>query len=263
MNILITGGNGTIGSFLKSNLQYNILTPSRKQLDLMSKEAVDKFFEDQTIDIVIHCALTGRNNLFSTEPSYTTDSLWMFRHLWNNKHKFKKFINLGTAYELDLKKNNFNVTEEEFLKYLPNTSYGYAKNLITRVIYETDNFYNLRLFGVFHEHEDERRLFKKLLLNKSIEITNDIYMDYIYLGDVLPVVNRIIEDEIVYRDINMVYEQKYKLSDMAKMFCDINGINSNYVIVQGTKQNNLTGNPTRLKDLSLDLTGLTKGFSLY
>lgn len=263
MNVLITGGNGNVGSFLRTKLPYNIIAPDKNQLNLTSVESVNNFFNSNSIDVVIHCALTGRNDLFSKDPKYTTDSLWMFRNLWNNKHKFKKLINLGTAYELDLEKDNSNIVETEFLNHLPNTSYGYAKNIITRIIYETDNFYNLRLFGVFYEHEAETRFFKKLLLNNGIEINNDIYLDYLYLGDIVPTIMSIIEDAVVFKDINMVYKNKLRLSELAKMFCNVQGIDYNNVIVTGTKNNNLTGNSLRLDSLNLKMLGLEKAFELY
>ena len=263
INVLITGGNGTIGKFLKETLSYNIFAPSRNELDLASADAVSKYFDENKIDTVIHCALTGRNDLFSKDPAFTTDSLWMFRNLWNNRHKFNKLINLGTAYELDLEQNNENIIETEFLNHLPSTSYGYAKNIITRIIHETDKFYNLRLFGVFHEHEADNRFFKKLYLNKGIEINNDIYLDYIYLGDVVPVINEIIENKVIYKDINMVYSHKFKLSELANVFCIINNIDPTNVVISGSKGNNLTGNSSRLEALNLRMLGLRRALALY
>ena len=263
MNVLITGGNGTIGKFLKEKLSYNIFAPTKYELDLTLADAVSKYFDEHKIDIVIHCALTGRNELFSKDPTFTTDSLWMFRNLWNNRHKYNKLINLGTAYELDLEKNNENIIETEFLNHLPLTSYGYAKNIITRIIYETDKFYNLRLFGVFHEHEADNRFFKKLYLNNGIEINNDIYLDYIYLGDIISVIKEIIDNAVIHKDINMAYSHKFKLSELANIFCIINNIDPTNIIVTGSNGNNLTGNSSRLEALNLRMLGLRRALALY
>jgi UDP-glucose 4-epimerase len=265
MKILITGGQGTVGSFLHQRLAtaYQVLAPGRDQLDLMDSEAVAEFLTVHQVDVVIHCALTGREQLFSTEPHWTTDSLWMFRNLWRNRDKFTKLINLGTAYELDLNQNNWMVTEDEMLQHLPQTSYGYAKNIISRIIRDTDDFYNLRLFGVFHEQEANHRFFKKLLRNGKITINNDVHFDYFYLGDLVPVIDKIIKDAPHLRDINMVYRDKYTMSQLAEMFCQIQGIDCKNVTVAATGQNNLTGSPSRLLDLNLNLTGLIAGFKLY
>jgi GDP-L-fucose synthase len=263
MKILITGAKGNIGSFLSKNLPYEILTPSKEELDLFSAEQVSNYLDNNKIDIVIHCALTGRNDLFSTDRNYTTDSLWMFRNLWNNKHKFKKLINLGTAYEYDLKKNIWNITEQNILDHLPDTSYGYAKNLIARTIRETRNFFNLRLFGVYHENETDIRFFKKLLINQSIDIVNDIYFDYIYLADILPMIKTIIEDEQLHRDINMVYSKKYKMSELATIFCNIHNIDTAGVRIIGCNGLNLTGSSEQIDQYQFELIGLEEGFRSY
>lgn len=263
MKILITGGQGTVGSFLTNKLPYEILNPGKEELDLFDTNKVSEYLDYHKVDIVIHCALTGRNDLFSTNQQYTADSLWMFRNLWNNKHKYKKLINLGTAYEYDLKKNNWLVTENQILEHLPDTSYGYAKNLIARVIRETNNFFNLRLFGVFHEQEADTRFFKKLLLNNSININNDVYFDYIYLGDIVPMIETIIKDEQLHRDINMVYHTKYKMSELAILFCQVQGIDPAGIKIIGCNGLNLTGDSHQLDHYKFDLLGLENGFKLY
>jgi GDP-L-fucose synthase len=261
MKILITGGKGKVGSFLTSRLPYEILSPGRDELDLFDLKQVSDYLDQHNVDVVIHCALTGRNDLFSQEPHYTTDSLWMFRNLWNNKHKFKKLINLGTAYEFDLSKDNSSVKEDDILSHLPNTSYGYAKNIIARIIKNTDNFYNLRLFGVFHEAEDDSRFFKKLLLNNGIVINNDVFFDYIYLNDILPVILKILNHNLDFRDINMVYPTKYRMSELAYMFADIHDIDKSSISIQGSNNLNVTGDPTRL--INFNLMGLQAGIESY
>ena len=263
MKILITGGKGTVGQFLSTRLPYEIYSPGKDELNLNNAGEVSQYLDQHKFDVVIHCALTGRENLFSSSPYYTTDSLWMFRNLWNNKDKFKKLINLATAYEFDLTRDNTEIHEYDVLKYLPNTSYGYAKNIITRIVRETPNFFNLRLFGVFHEEEADKRFFKKLLIDKKIEINNDVYFDYFYLGDIIPAINSIIKGQNYFRDMNMVYPKKYKMSELAKLFCVVHSINPDNVVVLGNNGLNLTGSSRLLDMHNFDLLGLEQGFKLY
>ena len=192
LKILITGGNGFIAKFLSTNLNYQIVSPPRAELDLLNLEQVTDWFNNNEVDVVIHCALTGREVLFSTEPTYLSDGLLMFRNLWLQKEKFKRLINLGTAYELDLTQDHNLVTEHDFLNYLPTTSYGYAKNLTARIIQDTANFYNLKLFGVFHETESHQRFLQRVKHDAEVVIKNDIYLDYIYLPDILPMIETIV-----------------------------------------------------------------------
>lgn len=262
-DILITGGQGFVGSIIKRQLDGCILTPTIDQLDLQNSDSVRDFFNSHSIDTVIHCALTGREDLFSTDPKYTTDSLWMFRNLYRHRHQFGQLINLGTAYEFDLQQNNWLVSEDDMLDHLPQTSYGLAKNLISRVIKDTDNFYNLKLFGVFHQEEQPQRFFKKLFTEGRITVNQDCYMDYIYLEDLVPMIKTIISGTAVHREINMVYAEKLRLSEMALEFAEIHNIPRQNIKINALGTNNLTGRSDRLAHYGFDLQGLTKGFHRY
>ena len=60
-NILLTGGSGKLGiAIIKSGYFQNILAPSSKVLDLTNPSLVGKFFKDNKIDAIIHCAALAR-----------------------------------------------------------------------------------------------------------------------------------------------------------------------------------------------------------
>lgn len=58
--IVITGGNGDIAKAIQqrldSNSEYNILTPSRSELDITKTEDVKKYFSDKKVDVLINAA---------------------------------------------------------------------------------------------------------------------------------------------------------------------------------------------------------------
>lgn len=262
--ILVTGARGFVGGFISNNLnEYQIFKPLRQDLDLLNQAQVNQWFDNNQVDIVIHCALSGREVLSSLDPTYLSDGLLMFRNLWLNRHKFQKLINLGTAYEHDLSVDNTLIKEGDFLNHLPLTSYGYSKNIIARIIRETENFYNLRIFGNFHENESDQRFFKKVINNSDIFIHNDQYIDYIYMPDLLPPIRCIINDECQYRDVNMVYPNKYRLSELAIMLCEIMNLDKNKIKVLGYNGNNLTGDGSRLASFNFNLIGIEQGLRNY
>ncbi|NBP04343.1 MAG: GDP-L-fucose synthase, partial [Proteobacteria bacterium] len=58
-NILVTGANGLLGRALLSTLEkepYNVCAPSSKELNLNSKENVDRYIANNKIDCVYHLA---------------------------------------------------------------------------------------------------------------------------------------------------------------------------------------------------------------
>ena len=265
MRILVTGGNGFVGGFIARHLAltHAVLTPSSKELDLTNLEQVNNWFSSNEVDAVVHCALTGREVLFSTDPKYLSDSLLMFRNLWLNRKKYSRLINLGTAYEFDLSVSNDNIKEDDVINHLPTTSYGYAKNLVARIIKETPSFYNLRLFGVFHETESPTRFFSKVRYNPEIVINNDVYLDYIYLLDIFPMIDCILDGNAQHRDINMVYPHKYQLSNLAEVLCHYADLPITKIKINNPSGNNLTGDNLRLSSYGFNLIGLEQGLRNY
>lgn len=266
MKVLVTGGNGFVGKHIVNYLTtqgYQVSAPSSQELDLRDILQVQDWFNRNTVDAVVHCALSGREDLPSTDSQYLADGLLMFRNLWRVRDKFNKLINLGTAYELDLNKNNSLVTEDEFLNHLPLTSYGYSKNIIARIIRETENFFNLRLFGVFHETESDSRFFKRVKLLDQVTIFSDIYLDYIYLEDIFPVINSVLLGNCQIKDVNVVYATKYRLSEMAGLLCDYLNFPRSKIIVKHTGNENLTGDSSKMASLNLPAIGLLNGLRKY
>jgi GDP-L-fucose synthase len=263
--ILITGASGFVGSFIANHLElkYELLTPSSKEMDLTNLEQVEQWFNHNEVDVVVHCALNGREVLSSTEPQFLSDGLLMFRNLWLQKHHYTRLVNLGTAYEFDLTKSNDNVLEHEFVHHLPKTSYGYAKNVAARIIRDTPNFYNLKLFGVFHESESSNRFFQRVKQQDEVVINNDIYLDYIYLPDILPMLDRMVEGRSQHSDVNMVYPHKYRLSKMAEILCKHLGLPLTKIKIKNPTGNNLTGDSVALSSYNFNLIGLEQGLRNY
>jgi nucleoside-diphosphate-sugar epimerase len=263
MKILITGGNGFLAQHLVTFLskEHTVIAPGKDKLDCLDTGAVNTFFDHNAIDVVIHTALIGREDLFSTDDKYYKHAIRMWNNIHSNRNKFKQLIQFGSAYELNISHHNNNASIGNVLTQLPTSSYGSAKNSIAESCILTPNFYTLRLFGNMHYTEKDFRFFKKLSTSTKFVINEDRQFDYFNLEDILTTVNFVIDTRPHTRDINLVYKDKLTLSEQVDLFCDVNKIKPEVII--NAIGFNLTGDSTILDSFNLPLQGLVKGFEKY
>ena len=65
MKILLTGSSGMVGKNVlesKESDNYFFLTPSSDELNLLDKNAVQKYLKENLPDIVIHCVESWGNS---------------------------------------------------------------------------------------------------------------------------------------------------------------------------------------------------------
>lgn len=269
MRILITGGNGFIGRYLKQHLsaQHDVTAPSSKELDLTDSNAVREFFKDQYFDAVIHSAVRGRNNVTEKSADVCSEIISMFENLFEHSQHYNKFIQFGSGAEFGLDSTIDNAHEDDILNCYPQESYGLGKNIIARAIRVIPNFFTLRLFSCFDPSETDNRLlakFKKTVEAEQIfKIDQDRYVDFVSLRDIAIVVDAVLNNEITDNDINVVYQQKWLVSDILKKYCEVNGVNANQIVVTETNDKNYTGNGDRLAKYNLNLEGMVPTLQRY
>jgi GDP-L-fucose synthase len=211
MNILITGGNGYVAKSLYNALKdkYNILSVNRDNFDLTNRESTDIFFKHRSFDIVIHCAVKGGNRIKQDNWDVMDDNLIMYYNLLNNKDHFNKLIYFGSGAEL----------------YTQNTPYGLSKHTIRQSILDKNNFYNLRIFAVFDENELDTRFIKsniKRYINKEpIQIHQDKYMDFIYMPDLVKIVEYYIDNDNLPREVDCSYNLTCSLTRIAQLINEL------------------------------------------
>lgn len=257
MKIAILGANGFLGKCILTYIRNLELIPvTRKDVDLSNFLEVKNWLIKTRPDIVINCAVSGgtKSGLNSQIVDDIRNNISIFLNFYNNSNYFFKFINIGSGAEFDLTTNIDNITEEKILTSIPKDSYGYSKNLISRLILEKDNFYTLRLFGCFDESEPSYRLFKKLLSEKiNIE---DRKFDYISVRDFIEILKFYIYNNNLIKDVNCVYQNKYLLSEILHKFNkEFNNVGINPL--------NYTGNGNKLDTLGIKLKGLDSGIKEY
>lgn len=269
MKILLTGGSGFIGKYLRSHLEktHEVISPSSKELNLTNRNSVLEFFKGQQFDIVIHSAVVGRELVNSTSDNIGLDIISMFMNLLENKDHYGKFINFGSGAEFGLNQSIDLAKEESIFEKFPQESYGLGKNIVARTIQNFPDFYNLRIFSCIDPSESEKRLvtrFKEFSdLGNVFEIENNRYVDFISLRDLATVVYAVLDNVITDTDINVVYQNKLTVADILYKYCDINRIDPSLIRIVSNSEKNYTGNGDKLENLGIQFEGIESTLQRY
>ena len=106
--------------------------------------------------------------------------------------------------------------------------------------------------------------FKKISEQGSVfEISQDRYVDFVSLQDIAIVVNEALNNQLMYTDINIVYQNKILLSDLLYTYCQLHNISTDRVVITGTSDKHYTGNGDRLASLGLNLEGILPTLQRY
>ena len=223
--ILLTGGSGFIGkNILESDLavKYELIAPRHKELDLADTESVDRFFSNHKIDYVIHAAVKpGHRNASDLSNLFLTNTR-MFFNLERHSADYEKMIVIGSGAIYDGTKYRPKMSEEEWLKYIPQDEHGYCKYVCEKVIQNSRNIYDLRVFGIFGKYEDYAIRFIsnaicKAIFDLPITIRQNRKFDYIYVNDLIPVLDWFIQYTPLHHSYNITPDESISLLDLAKI----------------------------------------------
>ena len=269
MKILLTGSTGFLGRYFYTFFKdrYDVTALSHADLNLEDPILVTEFLKNTYFDIVIHTAVAGRELVQSVDKNIADKNLQMFFNLYSNREHYGRFINFGSGAEFGLDREIDLFHEDEIFTCFPKESYGFSKNIIARVIRNTDKFYNLRVFSCFDSSETSNRLLKKFLksveLNQVFTVDQDRYVDFVSLTDLAKVTELVIQGKILNKDFNVVYKEKLLVSEMLKLFATQHGIDVGLVATTSTKGKSYTGNGELLDQYKISLDGLEKSLANY
>jgi GDP-L-fucose synthase len=262
MKIAVLGSNGFIGNHLIKFLskKFDVIPITRESLDLYNYIDVKHFLSKNYFDYILNTAVSYTSDQLLSD---TKNNLSIFMNFYNNSSKFGKFVHYGSGAEFDRTTNIENARETDIFVKLPEDSYGYGHNIMSRLCYEKDNFMTLRIFGCFGANEKHTRLIPKLLSNNDVfKLSNDRFFDYISIQDLCIITEFVIKNDLDIIDINCVYSEKNKLSHFLKTFVSIHGI-KNQIIIDSESEFNYTGDSFRIDKLNINLLGLNFGIQNY
>ncbi|MSU54583.1 MAG: NAD(P)-dependent oxidoreductase [Candidatus Staskawiczbacteria bacterium] len=265
--ILLTGGSGFIGKNIVEILggQHDIIAPLQQELNLLDSQAVADFFKQHPVDIIIHAAHIGGYVAEEEINIASAQNILMFFNLARQLGPHQRMVFLGSGAEYDKRVDIASISEEDFDRSVPIDSYGFAKYVCSKYIAATTNITNLRCFGVYGKYEQTSRFISNAILTtlkkQPITIRQNTYFDYLYVNDLVTILNHCIMHEPKRRFYNATSGYRIDLATLASLVQKIAGVEYGITIGQEGFSKEYTGSNARLqKEIPhLQLTSLEDG----
>lgn len=241
-NIVITGGSGLVGKYLKKYLPEAIYLSS-KDFDLTTEIGVKNMFLKYNPDIVIHLAakVGGIIDNINKPADYYTENVMMNTLLVDYAHKMKvkRFIGILSTCIFPDVMEIYPMKEEDLHlgpPTLTNFSYGYAKRSMAVQIDAYNKQYGTKyqyltpcnLYGIGDKDHETNSHFITALVKKIFDAKQNnedsitLYGDgtplrqFMFADDFAKVIYDVVTNEI-YDNFNVAGEENLSIKEMANI----------------------------------------------
>jgi len=276
--ILITGGTGLIGSYLKDYLPSGIYVSS-KDFNLLIENDVRQMFKEIRPNIVIHlAALVGGVHHNIEEPvKYFEENVLMNTFVLRESYKnnVERFTGILSSCIYPDKISSYPIKEDKLLDGAPHNdlfSYSYAKRCMAIQIDMYNKKYNTKynylipcnLYGEFDKFDSVQGHFVGALIQKIIDAKkkglNFItlfgdgtpYRQFMHAKDLARLIKEMIFKEKFF-NMNVATDENYTIDHIAKIALKSLGLESLLI-----KYDNSKPNGQQRKDI--DISTLKKHF---
>lgn len=282
MKILITGGSGTFGEYITSEVsrEFDILTLYNNNIgkcknynslkaDITNYEAIDDIFNTYHPDIVIHAAALSSTALCDKLPLKTVYDVNVnaTAHIAELCKKIKaKLVYISTDLVYAGYRGSY-LTEEA--KLLPLSLYAETKLMGEVKIQRTlDNYIIIRtalLFGFssFESSSHFQQMYLDFRNNKPVKLFFDQFRTPISFYDAAKIINNLCRLNLKKEIINIGGKDRVSRAQFGRMLCDIAGFDKKLIKkvsmddIQGTyKVADVSLNTDKLADYGVKLKSL-------
>jgi UDP-glucose 4-epimerase len=260
MKILITGGSGFIGRNLveQYSSRYEVMAPTRSELDLLDAASVERYLKQHRFDYVIHAATERSNRSLPDQPELLDRTCRMFFNLARCKCEFGRMLFLSSGAIYDRAHWHPRMSEAYFDRFVPADDYGFAKYICAKAIPAMDDVYEMRLFGVFGPHEEWRVRFVsnaccRAMWGLPIVIRQNVLFDYMDVEDLGSILEAFLHNRPRHRQYNICTGRSSDLVSVARMVLEASAKNLEIVIRNEGLGREYSGDNSRLLEQIPDL----------
>jgi len=194
-----------------------------QDFDASEEQAVETILKSNSYDVVIHAAVYNPRVVQSNCPDNELDkNLRMFFNFERFRDLYGKMLYFGSGAEFDKNGNIRSVKENSTGNGIPKSDYGFYKYVINKSIRCSDNFINLRLFGLFGKYENWKNTFIsgaccKALKGLPITIRQNVYFDYLYISDFCRIIKWFLDNESKHGEYNIASGDRIDLVTLAEI----------------------------------------------
>lgn len=252
MKILLTGSTGFIGRNIREAWasRGDLCIPPHQELDLLDARTVYGYLREGRFDVILHMANT--NDMVHPERTskILEHNLRMFCNLERCRELYGKLYYFGSGAEYDMRHYIPQMRESYFGTHIPQDPYGFSKYIMSKQA--AGNIYDLRLFGVFGKYEEWQRRFISNMIYRNLtgqvmEMNQNTYLDYLYINDLIPVLEWFLTHEPKHHHYNVCAGQRFELLSLARMVMEETGLPGRIVVRQGGLKPEYTGDNSRLR----------------
>lgn len=239
-NILVTGGSGLVGSYLRKFIPDAIFLSS-SDYNLTKESDVIKLFENYKPECVIHLAakVGGIIDNIENPAEYYDDNILMntFMLKYSKLNQVKRFIGILSTCIYPDKVESYPMIESDLHLGPPtetNFSYGYSKRSLAVQIDSYNKQYGTKyqylipcnLYGVGDKDDENKSHFVTALIKKIFKAKKngekkiELYGDgtplrqFLFAEDFAEVIHRVI-DENVHESFNVSNDENLSIQQMA------------------------------------------------
>lgn len=249
--ILLTGGSGFVGRNVKEYLEqreYDVYAPTSRQLDCLDESAVKECLRQGNYDVILHFAVYGDGIDHTKDGTKVLEyNLRIFSNFAKCSDLYEKMIYTGSGAEYDKRYPIRMAKEEELAEHsVPVDQYGLMKYIVNRMIEESENIYNLRLFGIFGKYEYWKTKYISNLCCKSLKglplsLRKNCYFDYLWIDDFCGMLEKFMQlEKPQYHVYNAVRGERVDLYSLANIVNEIAEVRQEIIVCQDGWANEYT-----------------------